>query len=117
MEEKILSLVNLYKIGMDNETFQDLIRNSHNNPVSQSEFFNNLPIEEWKIKVFRGLNINTKQITAYFEYMLEYYNDYFGRYRNNIYVKKDFDNYIDKNNFLIETIVLKTLEIEGKGNI
>lgn len=120
MNKQILDLKNLYDNGINNELFFKLILHVTNGYDGYREpmraYANYLDIENWE-KLFSNphvkIIINREQLTLFFDYMITYFPNYFGKNQQIYFVNLEFKNngLRTKEHFQFENILLTTFEI------
>ena len=116
MKAKILELKNLYDSGITQKIFLDLVSHSTNGAKEyQSQYSNDLQLKDWKdlySKPYVEIPVDEHQLELFFNYMVKYFGNYFGRGQNTYYVTKSLTN--DKkseDNFPFEMTLLLAFEI------
>lgn len=120
MNKQILDLKKLYDNGINNDLFFKLILHVTNGYDGYDKpmraYANYLDIENWG-NLFSNphikINIDLEKLILFFEYMITYYQNYFGKNQKIYYVNLEFRNndLRTKENFQFENIILTTFEI------
>lgn len=116
MEERILELKELYDNEISKELFFKLIlhvADGRENPAQA--YANNLTIPEWKnlfSRPFVVIDVSDEQLSLFFNYMIKYSMDFFGRNQDKYFVLKTFINDLrTEENFEFESILLTAFEL------
>lgn len=120
MEKQILALKKLYDNEINRELFFKLMLHVTNGYDGYNEpmraYANYLDIENWEklfSKPFVEINVTREQLILFFEYMIKYYPQYFGKNQEKYLVYLEFKNneLRKEDNFKLEHILLTTFEI------
>lgn len=116
MEERILEVKELCDAGIDKNMFFKLIlhvTNGVSNPMQA--YANYLTIKEWQnlySKPYVDIVVSEEQLVLFFNYMIKYSGNFFGKNQDKYFVFKTFINDLRmENNFEFESIVFTTLEL------
>ena len=110
--EKLRELKNIYRVGINQQLFANVITNLHNNQSSNPTTWNNMTLSEWVQFLepyLEGEKITEDQLIIVFDYLNKFHNGVIrpNGDKFNLKVKSLYYN----DNFLFEDIGLMILEI------
>ena len=116
MKERILEVKQLFNNKINKELFFKLIlhvTDAYKEPMQA--YANYLTIDEWQklySKPFVDIVVSEDQLLLFFNYMIKYSGNYFGKNNDKYFVFKTFNNDLrTEDNFEFELILLTTFEL------
>jgi hypothetical protein len=114
MKQQIIKLRNMFKSGIDLALFSALTLNSTNGTgyLPGNAYSNNKTIDEWvTLYVEYRIKPTEEQLRSYFDYMINYHGEYFGKNQGKYYVTREFSLIRERVSFDFETAIFTAFEV------